>query len=116
MLRDRRISSDTDAHTLSLMCVFMLLFAAVGRHLTGLSTLLRGKDVRHKLLHMMGHMEYPLERGLLPGADYEAVKPGRSGRSYSMKCLTFTNTDSKTNPGDRVDMDVSHVRLIASTA
>lgn len=97
-----------------------MLLAAVGRHLTGLSTLLRGKDVRNKLLHMVGHMVYPLDRGLLPGADYESVKPGpptrRSGRSYSMKCLTFTNTDSKTNPGDRVDMDVSRVLVIASTA
>ena len=92
------------------------LLAAVGRHLTGLSTLLRGKDVRNKVLPMVGHMVYPLDRGLLPGADYESVKPGRSGRSYSMKCLTFTNTDSKTNPGDRVDLDVSRVLVMSSTA
>lgn len=87
-------------------------FSAVGRHLTGLSTLCRGKDVRNMLLPALGHLAYPLERSLLP--EQYVLKPGHTGRSYSMKCLSFTNTEGKTNPGDRVDMDVSILMMSAS--
>ena len=73
---------------------------AVGRHLTGLTTLCRGSEVRKKRLSDMSEMEYPVQSRMLPGR----VK---AGKSYSMQCLAFTNTMGKSNPGDRVDMDVS---------
>lgn len=57
----------------------------------------------------MSAVGYDLRRTLL--TQQQSVMPGCSKpvRSHSMKCLAFTNIMGKTNPGDRVDMDVSQV-------
>lgn len=73
-----------------------------------------GKFTDDYLQPALGHLAYPLQRSLLP--EQYVLKPGHTGRSYSMKCLSFTNTEGKTNPGDRVDMDVSTLIVSASVS
>jgi hypothetical protein len=49
----------------------------------------------------MSVLDYPTDAQ--PGADVFTAKEG----SKTMPCIAFTNTAGKSNPGDRVDMDVS---------
>lgn len=71
----------------------------------------------------MSSLEYPIRRRSLQ-SQYSSGASQLHGqqkqRNDSMKCLAFTNTMGKSNPGDKVDMDVSdrlgrllttHVRL-----
>ncbi len=52
----------------------------------------------------MSAIDYPVRRQLLQDQTVAAgIKPGRND---SMKCLAITNIMGKSNPGDRVDMDV----------
>lgn len=80
-------------------CVF---WSADGRHNISYCTLNRGSEVRQLQPCNMSVVHYPT--AITPGV---SVFKDRGGGS-SMSCLAFTNTCGKSNPGDRVDMDVSH--------
>lgn len=69
----------------------------------------RGNEVRQLKLCDISTLEYPTTAQ--PGAE---VFSGRDA-GHTMSCLAFTNTSGKSNPGDRVDMDVSGVCIIGLT-
>lgn len=77
----------------------------MGRHLISLTSMSRGNEVRQAKLVDLAVQEYPTTT--TPEQDAFA---GRVG-THTMSCFTFTNTNGKSNPGDRVDMDVSAVSI-----
>lgn len=61
----------------------------------------RGNEIRQMTLSDMSVVDYPTT----PTTTTDIFSPQDS--SKAMSCLAFTNTHGKSNPGDRVDMDVS---------
>jgi hypothetical protein len=68
----------------------------------------RGNEVRLFQLKDLSVVHYPTT-----ARPHEDVFSGRAG-SQSMSCFTFINQHGKSNPGDRVDMDVSTCHLVCS--
>jgi hypothetical protein len=68
----------------------------------------RGNEVRQFQLKDLSVVHYPTTE-----RPQEDVFSGRAG-SQSMSCFTFINQHGKSNPGDRVDMDVSTSHLFCS--
>lgn len=78
------------------MCVL-----AVARHLISYVSLNRGNEVRQMTLSDMSIVDYPTT-----ATSTTDVFSARDSNK-AMSCVAFTNTHGKSNPGDRVDMDVS---------
>jgi hypothetical protein len=81
-----------------------LMRSAVARHLISFVSLNRGNEVRQMRLCAVSPLDYPTDAQPSP----DVFSSNESSRT--MSCLAFTNTAGKSNPGDRVDMDVSHPR------
>lgn len=81
---------------------------AVARHLISFVSLNRGNEVRQMRFCGASPLDYPTDAQ--PSSDVFSSNES----SRSMSCLAFTNTAGKSNPGDRVDMDVSHKQIIVA--
>lgn len=66
-----------------------------------LTSMSRGNEVRQVKQCEIGVTDYPTT-----DTAHTDVFSGRTG-THSMSCFSFINLNGKSNPGDRVDMDVS---------